>query len=59
MVEDEALNILAKIRPMLNFVKRRGVKALFLAVDDLWLYNYHRNQYDGTALVVFETIQFI
>ena len=43
----------------MNLIKRRGVKALFLAVDDLWLYNYHSNQYDGTALVVFETIQFI
>ena len=59
VVESQVLGIVAKVRPVLNFIKRRGVKALFLAVDDLWLYNYHRNQYDGTALVVFETIQFI
>ena len=59
MIESQVLGIISKIRPMLNFVKRRGVKALFLAVDDLWLYNYYRNHYDGTALAVFETIQFI
>ena len=59
VAESQVLDIMSRIRPMLNFVKRRGVKALFLTVEDLWLYNYHRNQYDGTALVVFETIQFI
>ena len=32
---------------------------MFLALDDLWLYNYHNHQYDGTALTIFETIQFI
>ena len=32
---------------------------MFLAVDDLWLYNYHSHKYDGTALTIFETIQFI
>ena len=32
---------------------------MFLAIDDLWLYNYHNHQYDGTTLVIFETIQFI
>ena len=32
---------------------------MFLALDDLWLYNYHRVHYDGTALTMFETIQLI
>ena len=32
---------------------------MFLALDDLWLYNYHNHRYDGTALTIFETIQFI
>ena len=32
---------------------------MFLALDDLWLYNYHKIHYDGTALTIFETIQFI
>ena len=58
-VESSLLNLLSRVRPFLNFIKRRGVKALFLAVDDLWLYHYHSNQYDGTALAVFETIEFI
>ena len=59
VVESRALDICARARPLLNFIKRRGVKSLLLAVDDLWLYNYHRNQYDGTAMTVFETIQFV
>ena len=32
---------------------------MFLALDDLWLYNYHGHQYDGTTLTIFETIQFV
>ena len=28
-----------------------GVKTLLLAVDDLWLYNSHSQQYDGTAAI--------
>ena len=47
------------MRVLLNFVRRRGVKTLFLAVDDLWLYNFHSQEYDGTVEIVFETIDFI
>ena len=32
---------------------------MFLALDDLHLYNYHRIHYDGTALTIFKTIQLI
>ena len=53
------MSLVVKIRPFLNFVKRRGLKAMFLALDDLWLYNYHGHQYDGTTLTIFETIQFV
>ena len=28
-------------------------------MDDLWLYNFHRIHYDGTALTIFETLQLI
>ena len=56
---NQILSWAAKLRPVLNFIKRRGLKAMFLALDDLWLYNYHNHQYDGTPLTIFETIQFI
>ena len=59
MVESQMLSLVTKTRPFLNLIKRRGLKAMFLAIDDLWLYNYHSHRYDGTTLVVFETIQFI
>ena len=32
---------------------------MLLAMDDLWLYNYHKMHYDGTALTIFETIAFV
>ena len=41
-----------KARIFANFIKRRGLKSLFLAMDDLWLYNFHLQEYDGTVLVV-------
>ena len=59
VVKNKVLNYAGKIRVFLNFMKRRGFKALFLAVDDLWLYNFHVMEYDGTVKVVFETIAFI
>ena len=59
MTESNTLKWISKTRTLLNFIKRRGVKTLFLAVDDLWLYNFHSQQYDGTVEIVFETIDFI
>lgn len=59
MIESGGMEIITKIRPFLNFIKRKGFKALFLVVDDLWLYDYHQKQYDGTLEVVFHTISFI
>ena len=59
MAESAKLDWIRKIRVLLNFLKRRGVKTLFLAVDDLWLYNFYSKQYDGTVEIVFETIDFI
>ena len=53
------LDWVGKARILLNFIKRRGFKSLLSAVDDLWLYNFHLQEYDGTVLVVFETIDFI
>ena len=59
VTESNTLKWISKTRTLLNFIKRRGVKTLFLAVDDLWLYNFHSQQYDGTVEIVFETIDFI
>ena len=53
------LDLLSKTRVFLNLIKRRGVKTLFVALDDLWLYNFHKNNYDGTVDIVFKTIKFI
>ena len=57
--ESSILDWGGKARIFTNFIKRRGLKSLFLAMDDLWLYNFHLQEYDGTVLVVFETIDFI
>ena len=59
MVESSTLNFLSKIRTFLNLVKRRRVKTLFVALDDLWLYNFHKQEYDGSVDAVFKTIKFI
>ena len=32
---------------------------IFFAIDDLWLYQYHKQEYDGIVVEVFYTISFI
>ena len=32
---------------------------MFMMVDDLWLYQYHQQEYDGIIKVVFETISLV
>ena len=44
---------------MLNIIKKRGHKWVFMMVDDLWLYQYHRQEYDGIIRDIFATIAFI
>ena len=47
------------IRPFLNALRKRGVKWIFMMVDDLWLYQYHQQQYEGIIRDVFKTIAFV
>ena len=58
-IENGSLSIFITIRPFLNILRRKGLKFLFLAIDDLWLYQYHKIKYDGTIREVFSTISFI
>ena len=47
------------VRPFLNVIRRKGIRFLFMAIDDLWLYNYHNKKYKGIIRDVFITIKFI
>ena len=47
------------IRPFLNVLRKRGVKWIFMMVDDLWLYQYHQQEYDGIIKIVFGTISLV
>ena len=53
------LLIFTDIRPFLNLIRKRGFKWAFMVVDDLWLYQYHKRDYDGIVKNVFITISFI
>ena len=59
MIESQTLNIFLDTRPLINLLKKRGLKMIFMSVDDLWLYQYHQKEYDGIITDVFETISFI
>ena len=59
MIENQSLSIFTDIRPFLNLVRRKGIKFIFMAVDDLWLYQYHQQQYDGIVEDVFRVISFV
>ena len=59
MVESQVLSVVKDIRPLLNVLKMRGHKFLFMVVDDLWLYQYHQQEYGGIVHDVFKTISFV
>lgn len=59
MIESGILEVTSIARPFMNFLKRKGVKTLFFLIDDLWLYNFHKKDYDGIIYNVFQTIKFI
>ena len=59
VVENRALAALNNVMPFMGVVKKRGFKMVFLSLEDLWLYNYHRQSYDGFAGQVFSTISFL
>ena len=58
-IENPILFVLAKSRPALNLIRRRGLKGLFFIFGDLWLYNFHQQQYDGSTQTVIEIIALI
>ena len=55
-VESRALSALIDTKPLMNLVKKRGMKMIFVAFDDLWLYHYHQQQYDGVVKDIFQII---
>ena len=59
MVESDPITIVLAIRPFLNIVRRKGMKFFFMVLDDLWLYNYHKQKYKGVIKRVFITIKFV
>ena len=59
MVEYQALETMKDIRPFLNLVKMRGHKYMFMILNDLWLYQYHQQDYDGIVRDTFKIISFI
>ena len=59
VIESSTLSIFVSVRPFFNLIKKKGFKTLFLFIDDLWLYQYHKKKYDGIVKVVFKTISFI
>ena len=59
VIGSQVLSIFTDVRPVLNLARRKGLKWIFMVVDDLWLYQYHKQDYDGIVEDVFRTISFI
>ena len=58
VLKSDWLTLALKIHLVTNFIRRRGMKSLLFAIDNLWLYNFHQQEFDGTTLSVLETISF-
>lgn len=59
VIKSEVFDLIVRIRPFLNFVRKGSLKFMFMVLDDLWLYEYHKPNYTGQVKVVFSTIKFI
>ena len=59
VIESQTLSILISVRPFLNVLKKRGSRWMFMMVDDLWLYQYHQQEYEGIVKSIFATIALI
>ena len=59
VIASQSLSIFIGIRPFLNVVKKRGHRWMFMVIDDLWLYQYHQQEYEGIVRDIFSTIAFI
>jgi hypothetical protein len=53
------LRFASKVRFFLNFIRRGGFKFAFFAIDDIWLYSYHKKKYDGVVKQVLDVIQLL
>ena len=42
VVENKIVETLKNAMPFIGVMKKRGFKMIFLSLDDLWLYNYHK-----------------
>ena len=59
VLESAALAVASKTKPVLNAVKGKAFKPLFLALADLRMYAYHIKKYDGTTKQIINTIRFV
>lgn len=53
------MTVLARTRFAFNFIRRGSFKFALLAIDDIWLYSYHKKKYDGISRDVLDVIQLI
>ena len=58
-IESGWFEIMTKVRPFLAFITRKGFKAFFFIINDLWLYDYHEREYDGILKEIFKAISFV
>ena len=58
MIKSDFLNVGLKLHTLASFIKRRGMKSLLFVIDNLWLYNFHQQEFDGTTESVLEAISF-
>ena len=58
VLKSDLLNVGLKFYTLANFIRRRGMKALLFVIDNLWLSNFHQQEFDGTTKSVFEASSF-
>lgn len=57
VIESNELLIIGKVRFFLNLIRRKGFKFMLMMLDDIWLYNYHKQSYDGIMKETLDLIQ--
>ena len=59
VVESDAVQIAIWANALLSNLRIRRMKFIFFAVDNFWLYEYHKGNYTWLTDNIFKTIRFV
>lgn len=58
-LENVYVKVATYARPYVSILRRNWMAPFYMVLEEIWLYNYHKQDYNGTIEDIFETIRMI